>query len=93
MPLRIELIGSPYGNTPKNRATVAALGLRKLHSTVIQEDNPTIRGMIRKVAHLLKVEVVEAAPVEAAAAPVAEPAAEAEAPKPKRKPKAKATGE
>ncbi|MBZ0212338.1 MAG: 50S ribosomal protein L30, partial [Nitrospirae bacterium] len=55
MPLRIELIGSPYGNTPKNRATVAALGLRKLHSTVIQEDNPTIRGMIRKVAHLLKV--------------------------------------
>ena len=56
--LRIELIKSPIANTPKNRATVQALGLRKINQVVIQPDTSTIRGMIHKVKHLLKVEVV-----------------------------------
>lgn len=40
----------------KQQATVAALGLRKIGQTVEQQDNPQIRGMIDKVAHLVCVE-------------------------------------
>jgi len=57
--LRIELVKSPIGNTIRNRRTVAALGLRKVHQVVEQPDNPSIRGMIHHVKHLLKFEVVE----------------------------------
>ncbi|HYI24377.1 MAG TPA: 50S ribosomal protein L30, partial [Thermomicrobiales bacterium] len=39
---------------------VKSLGLRKLHSTVILEDTPSIRGAVRKVGHLVKVEEVAA---------------------------------
>ena len=39
--------------------TAVALGLRRLNSEVVQEDNPVIRGMIRKISHLLEVEVIE----------------------------------
>jgi large subunit ribosomal protein L30 len=42
------------------RLTVRALGLGKIRTTAVQEDNPTIRGMIHKVEHLVKVEEVEA---------------------------------
>jgi large subunit ribosomal protein L30 len=61
--LRIELIKSPIANVPRNRATVAALGLRKMRQVVYHEDNPAIRGMIHKVKHLLLVETVDEAPV------------------------------
>jgi large subunit ribosomal protein L30 len=54
--LRITLVRSPIGAKPKHRATVEALGLRKLHMTVEQKDNPAIRGMIHRVKHLIKVE-------------------------------------
>lgn len=53
--LRITLVKSPIGYRRDQLATVRALGLRKLHSTVEQEDNPTIRGMLHKVSHLLEV--------------------------------------
>lgn len=56
--LRVTLVKSPIGNVPKNRATVEAMGLRKLHKTVEMPDNAATRGMIRKVAHLVKVEEV-----------------------------------
>ena len=46
---------SPIGYRRDQLGTVRALGLRKLHSTVEQEDNPTIRGMLHKVSHLLEV--------------------------------------
>lgn len=57
--LKITLSKSTISETPRNRATVHALGLRKTHRSVIQEDNPVIRGMIHHVKHLLTVEEVE----------------------------------
>lgn len=62
--LTIKLVKSPIGHHPRNRATVQALGLRKIGQTVVKEDNPSIRGMIQKVENLLVVEVSEgAAPI------------------------------
>ena len=58
--LQITLVRSTIGVKPKHKLTVAALGLRKLNSTVMQKDNPAIRGMIHQVRHLLKVEEVTA---------------------------------
>ena len=44
---------------PKNqKATIKALGLRKINHTVEKEDNPQLRGMIKKVSHLVTVEIV-----------------------------------
>lgn len=60
--LRIKLTKSPIANTPKNRATVRALGLRKVNQVVQMPDNAAIRGMIHRVKHLLTVEVVEGDP-------------------------------
>ena len=56
--LRITLAKSPIGAIPKQRATVAALGLKKLHKTVEMPDNDAIRGMIWHVRHLVKVEEI-----------------------------------
>lgn len=53
--LHITLVKSPIGYSAKQRQTVEALGLRKLHQTVEHEDTPAIRGMVEKVSHLLKV--------------------------------------
>jgi len=58
--LKITLIRSLIGYKQDQRATVRALGLGKIGTSVVQEDNPTIRGMIHKVRHLVKVEEVEA---------------------------------
>ena len=54
--IRVTLVRSPIGYTKDQKATVKALGLRRMHQTVEQKDNPAVRGMIRKVVHLLKVE-------------------------------------
>ena len=56
--IKITLVRSPIGAKPKHRSTIQALGLRKLHATVVQKDNPAIRGMIHHVKHLIKVEEV-----------------------------------
>lgn len=56
--LKITLVKSPIGAVPKHRATVEALGLRKLNKTVIMPDNDAIRGMIWHVKHLVKVEEI-----------------------------------
>ncbi|MBO5992637.1 MAG: 50S ribosomal protein L30 [Acidaminococcaceae bacterium] len=58
--LKITLIRSLIGYKQDQRATVRALGLGKIGTSVVQEDNPTIRGMVHKVRHLVKVEEVEA---------------------------------
>ena len=58
--LKITLIRSLIGYKQDQRATVRALGLGKIGTSVVQEDNPTIRGMIHKVEHMVKVEEVEA---------------------------------
>ena len=54
--LKITLVKSPIGAIPKQRATVEALGLKKLNKTVEMPDNSAVRGMIQSVRHLVKVE-------------------------------------
>ena len=54
--LKITLVKSPIGAVPKQKATVAALGLTKLNKTVEMPDNGAVRGMIQSVRHLVKVE-------------------------------------
>jgi large subunit ribosomal protein L30 len=58
--LRITLVKSPIGYTQRQKATVRALGLRRLQASVTHEDTPPIRGMINKVSHLVEVEELEA---------------------------------
>ena len=54
--LKITLVKSPIGAIPKQRATVVAMGLKKLNHTVELPDNAATRGMIQRVNHLVKVE-------------------------------------
>lgn len=54
--IRVTLVRSPIGRKPEQRATVKALGLRKMNSTVEKEANDAILGMVRSVSHLVKVE-------------------------------------
>jgi large subunit ribosomal protein L30 len=56
--LRITYTKSSIGYNERQRATVQALGLRKLHQVVEHEDTPVIRGMVKKVSHLVRVEEV-----------------------------------
>jgi large subunit ribosomal protein L30 len=56
--LKITQIRSIFGRLPKHRACVAGLGLRRMHHTVELEDTPAVRGMVNKVAYLLKVEEI-----------------------------------
>lgn len=56
--LRITLVKSPTGYSVRQKRTVRALGLRRMHHTVEQADTPVIRGMIFKVSHLVSVEEV-----------------------------------
>ena len=58
--IKITLVKSTIGAIPKHRATAKALGLNKMHKTVVQEDNGSIRGMIHQIQHLVKVEAAEA---------------------------------
>ena len=54
--LRVTQVGSPIGRQPKQRQTLVGLGLNKMHRTRELEDTPSVRGMINKVKHLVKVE-------------------------------------
>ncbi len=56
--LKVTLVKSAIGAIPKHRATVEALGLRKLNKTVELPDNDATRGMVAQVRHLVKVEEV-----------------------------------
>ncbi|MDB5737540.1 MAG: ribosomal protein, partial [Sphingomonas bacterium] len=47
---------SPIRRQPDQRATLIGLGLNKMHKTRELEDSPAVRGMIRKVQHMVKVE-------------------------------------
>jgi large subunit ribosomal protein L30 len=63
--LRITYKKSAIGYNQKQKATIQALGLRRLHQVVVHQDSPVIRGMVNKVPHLVSVEVVEEAQNEA----------------------------
>lgn len=54
--VKVTQTGSPIGRKPGQRETLIGLGLNKMHRTRELEDTPAVRGMIRKVAHLVKVE-------------------------------------
>jgi len=56
--LKITLVKSPIGAVPKHRATVQAMGLRKLNKTIVLPDNAATRGQIQQIRHLIKVEEV-----------------------------------
>ena len=54
--VKITQIGSHIRRQPDQQATLIGLGLNKMHRSRELEDTPSVRGMIKKVAHLLKVE-------------------------------------
>jgi large subunit ribosomal protein L30 len=54
--LKITLVRSPIDRTEKQKATVRGLGLRRLNQSSVLEDTPAVRGMIRKIQHLVVVE-------------------------------------
>jgi large subunit ribosomal protein L30 len=58
MALKITLVRSVIGCTDDQRNTVRTLGLRRIRHSVVRDDKPEVRGLVRKVAHLVKVEEV-----------------------------------
>jgi large subunit ribosomal protein L30 len=52
----VTLVRSPIGYTKDQKQTVLALGLRRMHQTIEHQDTPALRGMIRKIIHLVQVE-------------------------------------
>ncbi|MBZ0263688.1 50S ribosomal protein L30 [bacterium] len=58
--IKVTLKNSAIGRQEKQKRIIAALGLRKLHQTKVHKDTPIIRGMIKKVVHLVETETVEA---------------------------------
>ena len=54
--LRITQVKSGIGYKPKAKATLTALGLRRMHQSVEQADSPQIRGMVNLIPYLIKVE-------------------------------------
>lgn len=54
--VKVTQTGSPIRRTKDQRATLIGLGLNKMHRTVELQDTPEVRGMIRKVAHMVSVE-------------------------------------
>jgi large subunit ribosomal protein L30 len=57
--IRITLVRSLIGYPEAQRKVARGLGLGKIDSTVVREDTPSIRGMVRKIPHVLNVENVE----------------------------------
>lgn len=53
--VKVQLVRSPIGTLESHRATVRGLGLRKLGSVRELQDTPAVRGMINKIAYLVKV--------------------------------------
>jgi large subunit ribosomal protein L30 len=56
--LKITLVKSTIGAIPKHKATVAALGLRKIGQSVEKKNNDATKGMLQQVRHLVKVEEI-----------------------------------
>lgn len=57
--LQVTQTGSPIRRPRDQRATLVGLGLNKMHRTRVLEDTPSIRGMIDKVSHMVRVEEVD----------------------------------
>jgi large subunit ribosomal protein L30 len=59
MALRITQVKSGIGGLQNQRDTLRTLGLKRVHDSVVREDRPEVRGMIRTVTHLVTVEEVD----------------------------------
>ncbi len=57
--LKVTLVRSGINRPEVQKQTIRGLGLTRLHRSVVLRDTPAIRGMIRKVSHLVKVEAAE----------------------------------
>jgi large subunit ribosomal protein L30 len=57
--IKVKLVKSTIGVLPKHRATVRALGLRKIGSSRIHDDTPVIKGMVKQVNYLVSTEEVQ----------------------------------
>lgn len=57
--LKVTLVRSPIGHPADQKAAARSLGLHRLHQSVIVDDTPSIRGVIRKIEHLLQVQSVD----------------------------------
>jgi large subunit ribosomal protein L30 len=58
--LRITWVKSSIGYPQRQKETIRTLGLKRLGDWVVREDSPSLRGMVQKVSHLVKVEEIEA---------------------------------
>ena len=58
--VRVTQVGSPIGRPADQRQTLVGLGLNKMHRSRELEDTPSVRGMIAKVSHLVRVDEAEA---------------------------------
>lgn len=56
--LKIKLVRSLIGRSKDQRVVAQTLGLKKLQQEVVQPDNPSIRGMVEKISHLLEVQEI-----------------------------------
>lgn len=56
--LRLTLLRSISGRNPRHTATITALGLKRLNQMIEVKDNPAMRGMVEKLAYLLRVEEI-----------------------------------
>jgi len=54
--LKITYVRSAIGQRPEQKATVRALGFRRLQQTLVRPDSPQVRGMLRRIRHLVTVE-------------------------------------
>jgi large subunit ribosomal protein L30 len=55
--VRVTLVKSPIGQNKRQRSTLETLGLKRINQTVVHKDNPSLRGMLDKVQHLVRIEV------------------------------------
>ncbi len=85
--IKITQTISRIGSTERQKKNLDALGLKKMNRTVVHEDSPIIKGMVEKVRHLVKVEVVAEEPKAKAGTPAAK---KETAPKAAKAPKAEA---
>lgn len=56
--IKVTLVKSLIGRLEDQKRTAAALGLRKIGSSAVHNDTPQVRGMVKKVSHLVKVEEI-----------------------------------
>ena len=57
--LKVTQLKSEIGGKPNQRETLRSLGLKRIGDIIVKEDSPVVRGMVKAVAHLVKVEEID----------------------------------